>query len=278
MPLASDRGFRAEVWAVAAAAARRDASSPRPALRRRTLLGGLLAVGLLPAAGALAAAPALPTAAPASSPHWMQGAPQPLAAHFQVRQVPSGPVQDWYFYRQADSVHLIKPQHEEVWRLSPQGQVSFERFFLADRRSVHYSPGELLTLGLRPHWPALQRFADLAAWASSPDSTAGQWRLTLGGGTSGGPAQEALWSEALQLPLRITRRSSHGASGPSGALEWRLISHHPAPLATWPLPNGAGRSLEQVDAADLGDLLDKDFAAKAERLDVMNGWRAAHEH
>jgi hypothetical protein len=275
MPLASDAAHRPAEAAVAAAAA---ASSWGVAPRRRGLLLGWLTLGLLTAMGSPAAAHTSPTAAPApSTPKWLQTAAQPIAAHLQVRQLPSGPVQDWYFYRQADSVHLIKPQHEEVWRLSAQGQISFERYFLADRRSVHYSPGELLTLGLRPHWPALQRFADLAAWQARPDTTAGQWRLTMGGDTSGSPAQEALWSEALQLPLLITRRSS-GTSGQSGALEWRLISHHPAPLGTWPQPNGAGRNLEQVDAADLGDLLDKDFAAKAERLDVMNGWRAAHEH
>ena len=277
MPLASDRAPGAVASAVAVAAAAAD-TSRGVAPHRRCLLGGLLALGLLTVAGSLAAAPASPSAAPgASTPPWLQTAPPPLAAHYQVRQLPSGPVQDWYFYRQADSLHLIKPLYEEVWRLSAQGQVSFERYFLADRRSVHYSPGELLTLGLRPHWPALQRFADLAAWQARPDNTAGQWRLTAGSETPNGPAQEALWSEALQLPLLITRRSS-AASGQSGALEWRLISHHPAPLAAWPQPNGAGRNLEQVDAADLGDLLDKDFAAKAERLDVMNGWRAAHEH
>ncbi|MDZ7812660.1 MAG: hypothetical protein U5L74_05885 [Ideonella sp.] len=189
--------------------------------------------------------------------------------------MPSGPVQDWYFYRRVDSLHLIKPLHEEVWRLSAQGQISFERYFLADRRSVHYSTGELLTLGLRPEWPVLQRFADMAAWRAQPDGTPSQWRLTVGGDTPNGPAQEALWSEALQLPLWITRRSGNMASG---TLEWRLISHHPAPLPTWPRPDGAGRNLEQVDAADLGDLLDKEFAAKAERMDVLNGWRAAHEH
>lgn len=235
------------------------------------LLGASIASSL--AAPAPNALPAVPLHAPAT-PVWLQPQATPLAAHYQVRQLPAGPVQDWYFYRQADSLHLIKPQHEEVWRLSAQGQISFERYFLADRRSVHYSPGELLTLGLRPHWPALQRFADMAAWQDKPDGTPGQWRLTLGGESPSKPTQEALWSEALQLPLWIARRSSNT----SGTLEWRLISHHAAPLPTWPRPDGAGRNLEQVDAADLGDLLDKDFAAKAERMDVLNGWRAAHEH
>ena len=277
MPLASDRAVGPLSLPLPVAAAVPD-TWRGVASSRRCLMGGLMALSLSTAMGSLAAVPTSPTAAPgASTPPWLQTAPKPLAAHFQVRQLPSGPVQDWYFYRQADSVHLIKPQHEEVWRLSAQGQISFERYFLADRRSVHYSPGELLTLGLRPHWPALQRFADLAAWQARPDSTAGQWRLTMGSDAPNGPTQEAQWSETLQLPLSIIRRSS-AASGQAGVLEWQLISHHPAPPATWPQPNGAGRNLEQVDAADLGDLLDKDFAAKAERLDVMNGWRAAHEH
>lgn len=260
------------MWASGAAALQALAGQawPKPVMTC-LLLGASIAPGL--AAPAPNALPTVPHHAPATL-VWLQAQASPLAAHYQVRQLPAGPVQDWYFYRQADSVHLIKPQHEEVWRLSAQGQISFERYFLADRRSVHYSPGELLTLGLRPEWPALQRFADMAAWQAKPDGTPGQWRLTLGGETPTGPAQEALWSEALQLPLWITRRSSNA----SGTLEWRLISHHAAPLPTWPRPDGAGRNLEQVDAADLGDLLDKDFAAKAERLDVLSGWRAAHEH
>lgn len=274
MPLASDRAVGPLSLPLPVAAAVPD-TWRGVASSRRCLMGGLMALSLSTAMGSLAAVPTSPTAAPgASTPPWLQTAPKPLAAHFQVRQLPSGPVQDWYFYRQADSVHLIKPQHEEVWRLSAQGQISFERYFLANRRSVHYSPGELLTLGLRPHWPALQRFADLAAWQARPDSTAGQWRLSLGGESPSSPIQEALWSEALQLPLWITRRSSNA----SATLEWRLINHHAAPLPTWPRPDAAGRNLEQADAADLGDLLDKDFAAKAERLDVLNGWRAAHEH
>ena len=175
-----------------------------------------------------------------------------VAAHYRLSmqtQAPgaaaSAPV-DWFFYRSAQELRLIKGDIEEVWMRDSAGQVSFERIFHADQRRVFYTAGELRTLGIVVDWDAL------ASLVARDDEDA--------------------WDAERQLPRRLARPSA------TGTLLMTLEAAHPVAPAGWPQSAARASDYQRLDAADLGDMEYDPFARKAEAMDVRAGWRMAHAH
>lgn len=209
----------------------------------------------------------------------------PLAVRYRVTVTPSAkgnrnaaPVrrQEWYFYRDARQVALLKGAIDEVWHRDGSGRLSFERVFHDDRRTVEYSAGELASLGIQADWVALASFIDpqilraLRVVASGGAGPRERLRLV---GTVTGETLRVDWLPALQVPARIVKV---GRDGQSTHIE--LLQHAAAPAAGWPVPGVRSAEYLRLDAADFGDMQYDRVVRKSEALDVRLGWRSLHPH
>ena len=205
---------------------------------------------------------------------------QAVAAHYRVRIETRGAdgrrvwhSADWYFYREAERIALVKGAVEDLW-LRDAGGLRFERVFHADRRVIDYSAGELATLGVAVDWQALSGFVDLTGWvalkAAGADGT-GATRILRFSGMQRGQAVSLRWSPALGLPTQIERRDANGLR-----VRHELVASAPVPRPDWPLPGARSADYLHIDAADFGDMAYDPVVRKAEALDVLAGWRRAH--
>lgn len=186
------------------------------------------------------------------------------AARYEVKAQGAEPGQ-WFFYRTRDEIVLQGPSHEDRWRRNSKGQVSLERIFPAEGRSVFYAPGELLARGVSADWGALWYLWDprsVSPSARVPDGNEG-WRWQSAD-------LSVHWSNRLDLPLEIIRR----APGPQNSrVHWRLLAHAGQRPADWPAP--ASPVLDRIDAADLGDRPVDAFVHRVEQLEIQSGWHAS---
>ena len=210
-------------------------------------------------------------------------APPPVAAKFKVvvSDPSAGPQrksrqQEWYFYRDANRIAVIKGSVEDIWLRDARGAVRFERVLHDDQRVIEYSAGELITLGVAAEWNALATFVDARELA----------RMKQSGRTSHGAAQKlhfsaavgeerlsVEWLAALQLPALVTRQSKGKPS-----LRYELLASSEQPQAGWPLPGARSADYLRIDAADFGDMESDPVVRKAEAIDIRAGWRGAHAH
>ena len=191
----------------------------------------------------------------------------PTAARYEV----SGAEQDpalCFFYRSETEVHLVWPAYQDLWRRNASAQISLERVFPKEGRSVFYSPGELQARGVTMDWETLWSLWDprQAPVAARVPETAGEWRWH-------GPRVDVLWSNHLALPVELIRPAS--GSGRS-RVHWRLLAHAPHRPADWPAP--AAPVPDRMDAADMGDRPDDAFVRRVETLEIQSGWHAPHAH
>ncbi len=216
----------------------------------------------------------------------LSGDPPPVVARYEVSVIaapnitntgatPAAPVL-WHFFRSAQQVAVLKGSIDEVWRRDPQGRLSFERVFHAEKRVVDYSTGELATLGIRAPWQALASFVDpevLATLKLVSRTGAGVDEQVHLAGVVGNETLRVDWMPAWQLPARLLR------TGPQGAMtDIRLMAHAATPPSDWPLPGSRSSGYLRLDAADFGDMAYEAVVRKSEALDVRLGWRTAHQH
>lgn len=232
----------------------------------------MLGVGLA-AFGRLGATPAL----------GLNEAPPPLAARYAVTITPSSPRSavrgqrtDWYFFRDAGRIAVLKGAIDETWTRDTQDRIAFERTFHEHAKVTDYSPGELLTLGLQPDWAALATFIDARELTGLQlQSSRGQGaglRLRLEG-RSGHDILRVDWLPVLQLPALVLRRSAaHGTT------RIELLKHAATAPADWPQPGQRAANYLHLDAADFGDMDYEPVVRLSEALDVRRGWRKPHAH
>lgn len=194
-----------------------------------------------------------------------------VTARYRLRLMPGSTDSMLYFYRLGNHLHRIHAGIEEVWLRTPNGDLRFERIFLAERRGVFYTAGELAALGVEAQWDSLHRLWDprQAPPAERRALEEGLWQWE---GQRDGHLTRVQFSERLQLPQSLVRGSAGSQT------EWQLQAHATQPQAGWPQPWAGGQSLDWVDAADLGDMSYDPFARKAEAADLKAGWRQPHEH
>lgn len=213
----------------------------------------------------------------------LDGSAAPLAARYAVTITPpAGRAAavlrraDWFFYRDADRIALLKGAIDETWTRDAQGRIAFERSFHEHAKVTDYSPGELLTLGLQPDWAALATFVDareltgLQLKARSGRGAGLRLRLE---GRSAGDTLRVDWLPALQLPALVLRRSPV-----QGTTRIELRQQAPTPPADWPQPGQRSASYLHLDAADFGDMDYDPVVRLSEALDIRSGWRKPHAH
>jgi hypothetical protein len=183
---------------------------------------------------------------------------------------------DWFFFRSADRIAVLKGAIDETWTRDAQGRIAFERTFHDHAKVTDYSPGELLTLGLQPDWAALATFVDARELAGL------QWKARSGHGASlrlrleGRVGRDSLrvdWLPALQLPALVWRRSPV-----QGTTRIELLAHAQTAPAQWPQPGQRSANYLHLDAADFGDMDHDPVVRLSEALDVRSGWRQPHAH
>lgn len=183
---------------------------------------------------------------------------------------------DWYFYRQADRIAVLKGAIDETWTRDAQGRIAFERTFHDHAKVTDYSPGELLTLGLQPDWAALATFIDARELAGlqvkARSSSGAGLRLRLEGGV-GRDTLRVDWLPALQLPALVLRRSPA-----AGSTRIELVRQAATAPADWPQPGQRSAAYLHLDAADFGDMDHEPVVRLSEALDVRSGWRKPHAH
>ena len=248
-------------------------------------------------AAALRGLPALAACAALLAPAWgadTAGSPEPKPSQVGATPLPAQAIQtrvahyrvsietraadgrrgwrsaDWYFYREAERIALVKGAVEDIW-LRDAGGLHFERVFHTERRVIDYSAGELATLGVAVDWQALSGFVDLEALKAAGREGVGASRVLRYTGTQHGQAVSLRWSPALGLPTRIERRDASGLR-----VRHELVASASAPLPGWPLPGARSADYLHIDAADFGDMEYDPVVRKAEALDVLAGWRRAH--
>ena len=222
-------------------------------------------------------------------------APPPLAARYAVtvETVTPGPARspgraqstDWYFFRDASRIAVLKGAIDETWTRDAQGRIAFERTFHDHAKITDYSPGELLTLGLAPDWAALATFVDASELAGlqlySSRGRGAALRLRLEG-RSGTDMLRVDWLQALQLPaLVLRRRTAHGRDGSDRSevsIRIELLQHAATAPADWPQPGLRAANYLHLDAADFGDMDYEPVVRLSEALDVRRGWRQPHAH
>jgi hypothetical protein len=79
----------------------------------------------------------------------------------------------WYYARGDGQLRVVKGEIEEIWRRESRGQVSFERIFHGDKRRVHYTAGELRTMGLEVDWDRAVELIEHAGLREQPPGAAG---------------------------------------------------------------------------------------------------------
>ena len=230
----------------------------------------------------------LPVLARAGAPHAGSAAElgldtptPPLAAHYRVTITPArhGPavqVVDWYFYRDAERIALLKGAIDETWRRDAQGRVGFQRTFHEHARVTDYSPGELATLAVPVDWAALATFIDARDLAALPlrgHSGAGAQRQIRLQGPLAGDSLQIDWLPALQLPARVQRLARDGTR-----TQMRLLQHASTAPAAWPQPDQRAANYLHLDAADFGDMDYEPVVRLSEALDQRSGWRRPHAH
>jgi hypothetical protein len=212
-------------------------------------------------------------------------APVPMAARYAVSVTlprpgggrPATPQRhQWYFFRDAEHIALLKGNIDEAWHRDAAGRLSFERVFHEEHRAVDYSAGELATLGVQADWRALSSFIDGRELTTlkllSRTGRGKDERIRLAG-TQAGQSLSVDWLPALQLPARVVRESQDGRS-----TRIELEQHGmPAP-AGWPVPGARASGYLRLDAADFGDMDYEPVVKQSEALDVRSGWRSAHAH
>ncbi len=244
---------------------------------RRAWIAGWLGVGLS-AGTAAAPAPARMPAALGLS----EQAPT-LAARYVVSLTPArqrtatAPHRaDWYFFRDATRIAVLKGAIDETWTRDTQGRIAFERTFHEHAKVTDYSPGELLTLGLQPDWAALATFVDareLAGLQLKARSGHGAGlRLRLEGRV-GSDSLRVDWLPALQLPALVLRHSPS-----QGTTRIELLQHAATAPTAWPQPGQRSANYLHLDAADFGDMDYEPVVRLSEALDIRSGWRQPHAH
>ena len=166
---------------------------------------------------------------------------------------------------------------EEIWHRDDAGRISLQRCFHSHQQVVHYSAGELITLGVQPDWGQLGRLVDVrdGVLQAEPGQAVGSpWggvqRLH---GHVNADRVTVDWLPAWQLPLRLQRQ---------GRLGQRLTLTLQALTAT--LPAGAAQPGERaaryqiLDAADFGDMPHEPVVRLCQLMDQQQGWRTAHAH
>ena len=189
----------------------------------------------------------------------------PRSARYTVWTTPEGVQETWYFHRSSGLVILQGPHHQDLWRRNASAQISLERVFPKEGRSVFYSPGELQARGVTMDWEALWSLWDprQAPVAARVAETAGEWRWH-------GPRVDVLWSNHLALPVELIRPASDAGRS---RVHWRLLAHAPHRPADWPAP--AAPVPDRIDAADLGDRPVDAFVHRVEQLEIQSGWHAS---
>jgi hypothetical protein len=198
-----------------------------------------------------------------------------MAAKFSVTASGPSSAHDWYFFRNAKHIAVLKGDVEEIWHRDAQGRLSFERVFHHDHKAVDYSTGELATLGVQADWPALATFVDareLAALKLVSRSGSGAAQMLRLEGLRHGERLRVDWLPALQLPARVERHSK------AGMTRIKLVQHATPAPATWPQPGQRSSDYLRFDAADFGDMDYEPVVRKSEALDIRAGWRVAHKH
>jgi hypothetical protein len=204
--------------------------------------------------------------------------PPPLAAKFVVSSESLAQPQTWYLFRDAQRIALLKPEMDEIWHRDAQGRIRFERVFHADRQTVDYSAGELITLGVQANWAALGSFMDPQELAKLKQvSTSGRGansKQHLQGryGGHGGQTLQVQWLPALQLPALIARQNKTGRS------RITLVEQSATAPSHWPQPGQRSADYLHFDAADFGDMPYESVVRKSEAIDIRAGWRVAHGH
>jgi hypothetical protein len=250
-------------------------NGPAQATRRAWLVG---VAGCCFSAGAAAA-----TAVVAPETLGLSQPPAPLAARYAVTIAPPAATgaasprrTDWYFFRDAERIAVLKGAIDETWTRDAQGRIAFERTFHDHAKVTDYSPGELQTLGLQPDWAALATFVDareLAGLQLKGRSGHGAGlRLRLEG-RSGGDTLRVDWLPAWQLPALVLRRSPA-----QGMTRIELVRHAGTAPTDWPQPGQRSSGYLHLDAADFGDMDYDPVVRLSEALDVRLGWRKAHAH
>ncbi len=229
------------------------------------------------------AATAAPATAVGAATLGLNGAPAPLAARYAVTVTPpaahgaAAPRRtDWFFFRDAERIAVLKGAIDETWTRDAQGRIAFERTFHDHAKVTDYSAGELLTLGLQPDWAALATFIDareLAGLQVKARSGQGAQRLLRLEGRSGSDTLRVDWLPALQLPARVLRRSPA-----QGTTRIELLHQAATAPANWPKPGQPSAGYLHLDAADFGDMDYEPVVRLSEALDVRSGWRKPHAH
>jgi hypothetical protein len=244
-------------------------------LARRAFIAGLISCGCGCGIGA--------GAAPTATALGLDAAPPRLAAHYAVTVTPraargaaAARRSDWFFFRDAERIAVLKGAIDETWTRDAQGRITFERTFHDHAKVTDYSAGELLTLGLQPDWSALATFMDARELAGlqlkARSGHGAHLRLRLEG-RSGNDTLRVDWLPALQLPALVLRRSPA-----QGTTRIELVRHASTAPADWPQPGQRSAGYLHLDAADFGDMDHDPVVRLSEALDVRSGWRKAHAH
>ena len=254
-----------------------DAARPAPVTRRAWI------VGMAGCCWGASAATATAAVAPETLGMGPSASPAPLAARYAVTLTPpaargaaAARRTDWFFFRNAESIAVLKGAIDETWTRDAQGRIAFERTFHDHAKVTDYSPGELLTLGLQPDWAALATFVDARELTGlqlkARSGQGAQLRLRLEG-RSGKETLRVDWLPALQLPALVLRHSPV-----QGSTRIELVRHAAIAPADWPQPGQRSAAYLHLDAADFGDMDHEPVVRLSEALDIRSGWRQPHAH
>ncbi len=179
-----------------------------------------------------------------------------IACHFESSVTPSSDaaqkqVREWYMWRQAAQVETRESGNEtgEVWRLSRNGQISYQRVFHKEKRMIEYTPGDLRSLHRYPDWSRLAGVIDPAILnkelkvygvAEILGRSARRYQ-----GRLNGVEVEVWWLEREQVPALIRQVYT------DREVTLRLNAIYPLSKSPWPHDQTAGYA--SIDYVDLGD-------------------------
>jgi hypothetical protein len=179
------------------------------------------------------------------------------------------------FIRTADRLTTEQPDFSETWRRHGDTDFNFERAFHDERRIVEYTSGELRTLGIAPDWDMLRVALDrrtLGALDAGSHLRGKDGDLIRYRSTSSHGDIVLDWSARQQLPVRLERTRGKTLS------ELTLTRTLPYAPATLAAIDARLAGYQRIDASDFGDMESDPFIRKAERIDVLRGWRGSHGH
>jgi hypothetical protein len=206
----------------------------------------------------------------------VDASPAPATIRWRVRHVPvrgKAQGQAWELRRSDARIVWSKgDDFDEVWHRDASG-ISLWRVMHRHRHVIEYSAGELRTLGVEAHWPALGTlFDERALTLLRPDGPARGDGSRRYRGKLEGDRVDVVWDHRTRAPIRLTQSNARGR------VEFERVSVRAgADAEAWP---GEARIADyaRIDAADFGDLEHDPVVRLAMTHDERLGWRRRHHH